>query len=84
MTPFKRFWISFWYNDVTRMIGVLGGLHLLPTLVLLAYLSVDGETIQTLLAIQYLAVFAWAMVDNDYNNLNKIGLDCYRKPLKKK
>lgn len=77
-----RAWIWFWYNDITRMC-VLLGLHL-PFVLLGVYaLFGPGEYLRNVAIGAYLAVFMWAMVDNDYTQLERIGLDVYRKPLRR-
>lgn len=80
----QGYWIWFWYNDYTRFIIVLFGGHLIVLIPILAAFGLDGYTIKTISMWAYIIVFFWAMLDNDYSNLNKIGLDVYRKPLKPK
>lgn len=77
-----RAWIWFWYNDITRTC-VLMGLHL-PFVLLGSYaLFGPGEYLRNVAIGAYLAVFFWAMVDNDYTQLERIGLTVYRKPLRR-
>lgn len=83
MNPFQKGWIWFWYNDITRWVVVMFGLHLIPTIFVCLYFEL-GEISRTILAVQYMLVFWWAVIDNNYSNLRKIGLDEYRKPLKEK
>lgn len=78
-----RAWIWFWYNDVTRFLGVMCGLHLLFTVLPMIYFGIPKETIQNIALFQYFVIFAWAIIDNNYNNLNRIGLDAYRRTLKR-
>lgn len=81
----KAIWIWFWYNDITRFVFPLMGLHLLLTIAAVASFglnqNLDGEVMRYGLIVQYLVVFLWAMVDNDYENLNKVGLSVERRPL---
>ncbi|EGR2227201.1 hypothetical protein DZF79_02895 [Vibrio parahaemolyticus] len=77
----KRMWISFWYNNSTRSYFVLLGLHLIFTLPAVIYplsllgVSFDFESGKFLAAILYLSVAYWAIIDNDYSNLRRIGLN---------
>ena len=80
----QYWWIWCWYNDVTRLVGVLLGLHVIPTGIVLYNLGVDHDAIRFVIAAQYLVVFGWALIDNDYTNLNKIGLTVHRTPLRRK
>lgn len=84
----KAIWIWFWYNDITRFAIPLLGLHLLITVVAVGVSGLnqqlDADVIRYLLITQYLVVFFWAMVDNDYEKLNKVGLSVERRPLLKK
>ncbi len=82
--PVHRAWIWFWFNDWTRLLVVGLGGHLLLFIPLLYALGVQGEALRSASIGLYLAILGWAMVDNDYTNLNKIGLDVYRRPLKNK
>lgn len=79
---FHGAWIWFWFNDWTRLLIVGLGGHLLFFIPLLYALGVQGESLRSAAIGLYIAVFGWAMVDNDYTNLHKIGLDVYRSPLK--
>lgn len=86
MSKFHRWWIWFWYNDYTRMFVVLIPTYMLilvPVLLLILPQSVITSWMPQITAYIYLIVFTWAMLDNDYTNLNKIGLDVYRNPLHK-
>jgi hypothetical protein len=56
--------------------------HFLFWIPVLVYFDVDGEAISNMAIIIYLVVVIWAICDNDYSNLRRIGLDEYRKPLK--
>jgi len=77
---YKRVWIWFWYNDITR-ICILLGVPLIPVAVALMMLGVHHETIRAVLACVYVLLFAWMLVDNDYSNLRRIGMDEYRRKL---
>ena len=78
---FIRAWIWFWYNDITR-VCILLGLHLILTIPLLILVGVSGESLKTIVMAQYVFMIVWAVADNDYSNLNRIGLSVNRKPLK--
>lgn len=75
-----RAWIWFWYNDVTRL-AVLLGVPAILAAVVLAWLGVDGEARKNGVLATYVACFMWALLDNDYSQLNRIGLTVYRRPL---
>ena len=75
-----RAWISFWYSDITRMAILFGAPFVLAILVL-TWLGVDGEARKNGAIFAYVAMLVWVMVDNDYSQLNRIGLTVYRKPL---
>ena len=77
----KRFWIWFWYNDVTRF-GVLFGAYLPLIAVCLYRVGLDAETIKKTLAFIYLSVFWLAVFDNDYSKLRRIVRDKYKRKLK--
>lgn len=78
----QAIWIWFWYNDIVRFILPLFGLHLVLTLAGLHFTGLltvlESETIKGILIAQYLFVFLWALADNDYTQLNKIGLTTER------
>ena len=76
-----RAWIWFWFNDWTRLLVVGLGGHLLLFIPVLYVFGVQGEALRSAAMGLYIAVFGWAMVDNDYTQLHKIGLDVYRRPL---
>ena len=77
----KRGWIWFWYNDFTRF-GVLFGVPALCITIFCAYFFGIGEYLRTIAAWAYVLFFGWAMFDNDYSNLRRIGLDEYRRKIK--
>lgn len=81
----KAVWIWIWFNDVTRFLIPLLGLHLVVTLVGLDLSglrqSLSVEVMKSILIGQYSLFFLWAMADNDYENLNRIGLTVDRTPL---
>lgn len=83
MSKFERWWIWFWYNDITRLVFVALGGNLLITIPILMYLGVAGEVLRQIVLAQYILVMFWAVADNNYSNLRKIGLDEYRRPLNK-
>lgn len=75
-----RAWIWFWYNDVTRL-AVLLGVPAVLAAVVLAWLGVDGEARKSGVLATYVVGLIWALLDNDYSQLNRIGLSVYRRPL---
>lgn len=77
---FKRAWIWFWYNDITR-ICIITGLPIIPILLLCCYLFGTGEYLRGVAMFSYCFFVGWAFLDNDYSNLRKIGLDEYRRKL---
>jgi len=77
---FKRAWILLWYNDITRF-SILLGIPVIPILIFCYLLFGSGEYLRSVAMISYIAFFIWAMIDNDYSNLRKIGLDEYRNKL---
>ncbi len=78
---FKRAWIWIWYNTYTRVFLGLGG-HVLFIAPVLYYVGITGESLRFWSSMSYILVIAWAVVDNDFSNLNRIGLDVDRRPLK--
>ena len=78
---YKRAWIWFWYNDVTRFC-VLFGIPVIPVLLVSVALFGTGEYLQALGVGTYMFFFGLALLDNDYSNLRRIGMNEYRKKLK--
>lgn len=76
-----RVWIWLWYNDVTRLATMLG-LPLIPLAIALNFLGVNSELIRSLVMAFYIALLCLMLIFNDYKNLNRIGLDVYRIPLR--
>jgi hypothetical protein len=81
--PYKRAWIWFWYNDATRIILVIGGGLALFVFLVAAALGVKRDLALDLSMFVYFGCFCWALADNDYTNLYRIGLDVNRRPLPK-
>jgi len=77
-------WIWFWYSDITRMLVVMVPSYFIILIPLLMYFGVQGETLRQTVMFTYIAVFMIAMMDNNYENLNKIGLDVNRKKIERK
>jgi len=80
-TGYDSFWIWFWYNDITRFCLLFG----LPSIILVVvcWLVIGpGEYLRTVAMITYGVFFAWALLDNDYSNLRRIGMDEYRRKLR--
>lgn len=80
--PLKRAWIWIWYNTTFRMLVVLIPTYFVVVIPFLVFIGVPPDMMGRTLSAIYMAVFVWAMLDNDYSNLRRIGLDEYRKPLK--
>ena len=77
---FKRLWISLWYHDTTRLLVMMG----FPVVITFFILKVSFELNSIppeVYATQYVLIFCWMMIDNNYSNLRRIGLDEYRKKL---
>ena len=81
--PLKRFWIWFWYNTATRFLVILIPSYFVILIPLLLYLEVPEPYFRHILSGAYAGGFVWAMLDNDYSNLERIGLDVDRRPLRK-
>lgn len=77
---FKRAWIWLWYNDITRMC-VLIGLPVIPAVAATAAIFGQGEYLRTVAGIAYIVFFGWALLDNDYSTLRRIGMNEYRKKI---
>jgi hypothetical protein len=78
----KRAWIWFWFNDMTRFLLVLIPSYFALLIPILLYLGIQGEALRKALSLTYGLVLLWAMADNDYTKLKRIGLDVNRRPLK--
>jgi hypothetical protein len=79
---FKRAWIWLWYNDITRLCVMIG----LPTIALLFAVGLIfgfGEYLRFVAMVHYVIMFGWMMLDNDYSNLRRIGLNEHRQALTK-
>jgi len=84
ISKIKRWWIWFWYNDITRFLFVMFPFYFVVLIPLLIWIGVPKEIIKNILIVIYITVWCWAIIDNDYSNLRKIGLDEYRRLLKNK
>jgi hypothetical protein len=78
-----RAWIWFWYNPTTRFMLVLVPTYFILLVPAFYYVGVRGEALRGCISVTYILVLLWAMVDNDYTKLERIGLDVNRRPLKK-
>lgn len=78
-----RAWIWFWYNDATR-ICIMIGVPIMPALIVSYAIFGPGEYLREVAMATYLLFFGWAMADNDYSNLRRIGLDEHRRKLGRK
>ena len=76
----KRAWIWLWYNDITRL-AVLVGLPIIPVVAISAAMFGVGGYLRVVAAVTYVMLVAWGILDNDYSNLRRIGMDEYRKKL---
>jgi hypothetical protein len=79
----KRAWIWFWYNNTTRFLLILFPSYLALVIPALLYLNFTGEAMRHTISLIYVAGIFWAMMDNDYSQLERIGLDVDRRPLRK-
>lgn len=77
---FIRAWIWFWYNDITRLC-VLIGVPVIPVVAATTAVFGPGEYLRTVAGVTYVLFFAWALIDNDYSNLRRIGMNEYRKKI---
>ena len=71
----RKAWLKFWFNDYTRILGVVLGGHLLITGPLVnLILSLCGVPEYTGWALQclYFSIFFWALLDNDYSKLDDL------------
>jgi hypothetical protein len=80
----KRAWIWFWYNNTTRFLLILFPSYFAVVIPALMYLGIEGEALRHTTSFIYLMGILWAMLDNDYSNLERIGLTVDRRPLRKK
>lgn len=71
----RKAWLRFWFNDYTRMIGVMMGGHLIITgpwiFGILSYFDAL-EHFRTVVALLYSFILIWAMLDNDYSKLDRL------------
>lgn len=74
---FKRLWIWLWYNDITRL-SIMIGLPLIPMAIICIFLFGGGEYLRYLLLTMYTFLICWMLIDNDYSNLRRIGMNEYR------
>jgi hypothetical protein len=81
-TKLHHFWIWFWYSDITRIFIVLIPSYFVFVIPLLLWFEIPTSYFASILSFTYLFVFLIAMLDNNYSNLRKIGLDEYRKKLR--
>lgn len=77
---FKRAWIWFWYNDITR-ICILMGLPIIPVVFTVGVIFGFDEYLRGVAMFAYTFTFGWALLDNDYSNLRRIGMNEYRKKI---
>ncbi len=77
---YTKAWIWIWYNDITRLC-ILFGCPVLPAISMCYLVFGSGEYLKTVVIIVYAFFIGWAMVDNDYSHLRRIGLDEYRNKL---
>lgn len=78
----KRAWIWFWYNDITRMFMVLIPSYFVLLIPLMIWLGFDDQSIRNTCGALYGFGISFALLDNNYSNLRRIGLNEYRKKLK--
>lgn len=75
-----KLWVLFWFNDYTRILGVVFGGHLLISLPV-AYLVFGEAHLKDFAIISYSVVFLFALLDNDYSKLRRYGRDEYGKKI---
>ena len=80
VTPIERAWIWFWYNDATRLLMLIG-VPVVPVVALCAVVFGPGEYLRAVALATYGGLVGWALVDNDYSKLRKIGRDEYRRKM---
>ncbi len=80
---YKRAWIWLWYNDITRIICMMG-IPVLPFVILMVVLGVPGEAIRFIAGLLYVSMIGVMLIFNNYSNLRRIGMDEHRNPLKDK
>lgn len=73
-------WIWVWYNDITRLCIVVGMPSFIAVIMARAFFG-PGEHLKCVAMATYIGFFAWALLDNNYSNLRRIGLDEYRRKL---
>jgi hypothetical protein len=78
---FKRAFIWIWYNDVFRLICMMG-VPVLPVFISMVVLGFPIELVKTVTAVLYVLLIGVLWLFNDYSNLRRIGMDEYRKRLK--
>lgn len=71
----RKAWLRFWFNDYTRMIGVMMGGHLVITgpwiFAILSYFNAL-EYFRIVVALLYSFILIWAILDNDYSKLDRL------------
>lgn len=75
-----RFWIWIWYNSYTRLC-ILLGFTVIPVLVFAKIFGIYGEFVIDFSVFTYIVFLFWAIIDNDFSNLRRIGLDEHRNKL---
>lgn len=78
---FKRAWIWVWYSETTRILVLTGLPALLITMAMGATFG-SGEYLRVIAGFSYAFLFGWGVIDNDFSNLRRIGLDEYRNKIK--
>ena len=80
--PIKRFLIRLWYSDWFRLFFIICPVWLFAlTVILWIIFHGYGGPIRFGLGVTYIVVFSAGLFFNDYEQLNRIGLDVYHKPL---
>jgi len=77
---FKRAWIWMWYNDITRLCALIG----LPTaalILVIGFVFGFGEYLRVVAMLHYYVMLGWMLLDNDYSNLKRIGLNEHREKI---
>lgn len=82
MSKIKKWWYRFWYNDKTRIFGVMIPSYFIVLIPLMIWIHIPEEYFRGILSFIYIMIFSWGVIDNDYSKLRETGIDEYRKPLK--
>ena len=77
---FKRGFIWLWYNDIFRVISMMG-IPVLPVFIIMLVSGIHIEIVKSVSAILYVLLIGALFLFNNYSNLRRIGMNEYRKSL---